>query len=136
MKIVYLKTNHIGNIFNQLQQDLGGKLKIRPNEYNLVLDNDIANGKIRGVSFDHHIAFLEFDLTFKEDALLINNVPVTNPIHFMYCAKGEIMHSFGIIGEKRPLNQFQTGIFSSDPSQDTTLFFGKDQPVKLFHFRN
>ena len=131
MKIVYLKTNNIANIFNQLQQDLGGKLKIRPQEYNLELHNNLVSGVISGVSFKNNISFLEYDIVFKEDMLLINNMPITNPIHFMYCAKGEIGHSFGIKGEKRLLNQFQTGIFSSDPSKDTTLFFRKNEVVKL-----
>jgi AraC-like DNA-binding protein len=74
---------------------------------------------------------MEYDIVFKEDMLLINNMPVTNPIHFMYCAKGKIGHSFGIQGERRQLNQFQTGIFSCDPSKDTTLFFKKNEAVKL-----
>tara|TARA_R110002050_G_scaffold45001_1_gene106919 strand:- start:62022 stop:63053 length:1032 start_codon:yes stop_codon:yes gene_type:complete len=131
MKIVYLKTNNIANIFNQLQQDLGGTLKIRPQEYNLELDNNLVSGVISGVSFKNNISFMEYDIVFKEDMLLINNMPITNPIHFMYCAKGKISHSFGIKGEKRLLNQFQTGIFSSDPSKATTLFFRKNEVVKL-----
>lgn len=131
MKIVYLKTNNIANIFNQLQQDLGGKLKIRPQEYSLELHNNLVSGVISGVSFKNNISFIEYDIVFKEDMLLINNMPITNPIHFMYCAKGKISHSFGIKGEKRLLNQFQTGIFSCDPSQDTTLFFRKNEAVKL-----
>jgi AraC-like DNA-binding protein len=131
MKIVYLKTNTIANIFNQLQQDLGGKLKIRPKEFHLDLDNDLVSGIISGVSFKNNISFMEYDIVFKEDMLLINNMPITNPIHFMYCAKGKISHSFGIKGEKRLLNQFQTGIFSCDPSKDTTLFFRKNEAVKL-----
>lgn len=131
MKIVYLKTNNIANIFNQLQQDLGGKLKIRPQEYSLELHNNLVSGVISGVSFKNNVSFMEYNIIFKEDMLLINNMPITNPIHFMYCAKGKINHSFGIKGEKRILNQFQTGIFSCDPSQDTTLFFRKDEVVKL-----
>lgn len=133
MKIVYLKSNNIDNIFNQLQQDLGGSLESSPQEYKLQLDNKYVYGEIRGVSFKNNISFMEFDLTFTEDTVIINNMPVSNPVHFMYCAQGNVAHSFGIKGEKRQLNQFQTGIFSCDPSQDTTLFFEANVNVKLFN---
>ena len=131
MKIVYLKSNNIDNIFNQLQQDLGGSLVTRPQEYNLQLDNNFVRGEIKGISFNNNISFMEFDLIFSEDTLIINNMPVSNPIHFMYCAQGKVSHSFGIKGDKRHLNQYQTGIFSCDPSKDTTLFFEADVNVKL-----
>ncbi|MCM4173393.1 AraC family transcriptional regulator [Arenibacter sp. TNZ] len=131
MKIVYLKSNNIDNIFNQLQQDLGGNLVTRPQEYNLILDNKFVRGEIRGISFKNNLSFMEFDLVFNEDTVIINNMPVSNPIHFMYCAKGKVTHSFGIKGEKRLLNQFQTGIFSCDPSKDTTLFFEANVNVKI-----
>ena len=131
MKIVYLKSNNIDNIFNQLQQDLGGSLVARPQEYNLQLDNNFVRGEIRGISFKNNISFMEFDLIFSEDTIIINNMPVSNPIHFMYCAQGKVSHSFGIKGEKRILNQFQTGIFSCDPNKDTTLFFEENVNIKL-----
>ena len=131
MKIVYLKSNNIESIFNQLQQDMGGNLTIRPQEYTLRLDNELVRGIITGVSFKNNISFMEYDLCFSNNTVIINNMPVSNPIHFMYCAEGKIAHSFGIKGQKRPLNQFQTGIFSCDPSMDTTLFFEKNVNVKL-----
>ncbi len=131
MKIVYLKSNNIDNIFSQLKQDLGGNLVTSSQEYNLQLDNNYVRGEIRGISFKNNIAFMEFDVIFSEDTLIINNMPVSNPIHFMYCAQGKVSHSFGIKGEKRLLNQFQTGIFSCDPSKDTTLFFEGNVNIKF-----
>ncbi|MCM4166989.1 AraC family transcriptional regulator [Arenibacter sp. H213] len=131
MKTINIDSNNITNIFNEMQQDLGGSLKSRPQEYHLILDNDLASGTITGVCFKSHICFMQYDITFKEDTLVINNMPSTNPIHFMYCAKGKIAHSFGNEEKQRVLNQFQTGIFSSDPSKETTLFFKKDEHVKI-----
>ncbi|MFS4446480.1 helix-turn-helix domain-containing protein [Maribacter sp. 2307UL18-2] len=131
MKIIELKTNNVAQTFTQLKEDLGGRLNASQKEYGLVLDNDLVHGEIIGVAINRNISFVEYDVTFKEDTLLIRNTPVTNPIHFLYCAKGQMNHSFGVNGTKRSLNQFQTGIFASDPSKDTVLFFRKDQAVKL-----
>lgn len=135
MKMIYLRSNNIKDIFGQLQQDLGGKLNTYPQEYNfeyrLEVDNDLVSGEITGVCFKSHICFMQYDVVFKEDTILINNSPESNPIHFMYCAKGTINHGFGIEGQKRVLNQFQTGIFSCYPNNDTVLLFEKDIEVRL-----
>lgn len=135
MKMIYIRSNNIKDIFGQLQQDLGGELNTYSQEYNLeyrlAVDNDLLSGEITGVCFKNHICFMQYDVVFKEDTILINNIPVSNPIHFMYCAKGTINHSFGIAGQKKALNQFQTGIFSSFPNNDTVLFFERDVEVRL-----
>ena len=135
MQTIHIESNNIKEIFDQLQQDLGGKLNPFQHEYNseyrLEVDNDLVSGEITGVCFKNHICFLQYDVVFKENTVLINNMGISNPIHFMYCAKGTIDHSFGVQGRKTGLNQFQTGIFSSIPNTDTALFFGKDEEVRL-----
>ena len=135
MKIINIKSNNIKSIFDQLQQDLGGRLTPSlyeySSEYRLELDNDLVRGEITGICFKTHICFIQYDIAFKEDTVLINNMATANPIHFMYCAKGNVNHSFGMQGHKTGLNQFQTGIFSSSPNTDTVLFFGKDEEVRL-----
>lgn len=131
MNIIALKTSKVDQAINQLKDDLGGNLTTLNKEYRLELDNDTVVGEITGVAVNRNISFMEYDITFKEDTLIIRNTPVTNPIYFLYCAEGQMSHSFGINGTKRSLNQFQTGIFSSDPSRDTVLFFRKDQAVRL-----
>lgn len=135
MKTIYIRANNIKNIFDQLQQDLGGQIHILSQEccleYRLEVDNELANGQIMGICFKNHICFMQYDIVFKEDTVLMNNMPITNPIYFMYCSKGGITHSFGQRGQKTVLNQFQTGIFSNFPNMDSTLFFAKDEEVRL-----
>lgn len=130
MNTMYLRTHSIERIFEQLQQHLGGALSRFPDEYQLVLDNDRVRGVINGVYLQNNLTFLEYDVTFTEDTLLVSHTPTTNPIYFLYCAKGRLRHSFGFEGKKRTLNQFQTGIFSCDPSRDSALLFKKNEAVK------
>lgn len=131
MNITTLKTSTLEQTFQQLKQDLGGTLEVLPKECRLELDTDFVRGEIRGTSINNNITFFQYDVTVSQDLLLVKNTPVTNPICFLYCAEGQLTHSFGANGKKRSLNQFQTGIFASDPSRDTTLFFRKDQTIKL-----
>lgn len=132
MTTIELKTNNLEQTFKQLKKDFGGVFNKLEKEYSLKLDNEMVQGEISGISVTNNISFIEYDVNFKEDTFIVRNTPVTNPIYFLYCAKGQMSHSFGLNGTSRSLNQFQTGIFASDPSKDTCLFFRKDQAVKLF----
>jgi len=60
MKVIDLKTNNIEQTFNQLKEDLGGRLETTHKAYALELDNDIAKGEIKGVSVNDNISFLEY----------------------------------------------------------------------------
>ncbi|MFD0798363.1 helix-turn-helix domain-containing protein [Maribacter chungangensis] len=131
MNIIELKTNRVEESFNQLKIALGGVLISSDKEFRLELHNEQVSGEITGIAVNKNIAFMEYDVTFNADTLIVRNTPVTNPIYFLYCAEGQMSHSFGVSGSKRSLNQFQTGIFASDPSRDTVLFFRKDQAVRL-----
>lgn len=131
MKIIELNTNTIEDIFKQLQTDLGGTLESLPKEYSLVLDNELAQGEITGIVVNDTISFLEYDVIFNHDTVILNHTPVTNPIYFLYCAEGKMNHSFGLKGIQRTLKQFQTGIFACDPSRDTAMFFEKEQRTRL-----
>ena len=76
MRTVYINTSNVEDIFNQLEQNLGGTLKVRPQEYNLVLDNDVVSGVITGVCFKSRICFMEYDVTFKENTLITSHAPI------------------------------------------------------------
>jgi len=130
MNNIYLKTHNLERIFSQLQEHLGGTLEAQPDEYKLKLDSGAVRGEINGINLRNNFTFLEYDVTFSEDTFLVSHTPVTNPIYFLYCSKGRLKHSFGTEGKKRTLHQFQTGIFSCDPSRDSALFFRKDEPVR------
>ncbi|WP_077403091.1 helix-turn-helix domain-containing protein [Cellulophaga omnivescoria] len=129
MKVINLKTNNIEQDFNQFKADLGGSLEYTHKEYSLELDNNFATGDIKGVSVNKNISFIEYNLKFAQDTIIVRNTPVTNPIYFLYCAEGQMSHSFGLNGKQRSLNQFQTGIFASDPSKDACFYFRKGQAV-------
>lgn len=131
MKTIHISTNNISQNFNDLQKELGGKLNKKQQEYTLVLNNDLVSGTITGIEFDNDITFLKYDVTFNEDVILKSSTSTTNPINFMYCSNGQLAFGFNEEGSKKSLNQFQTGVFSSDPNRDTVLFFRKDQPVKF-----
>lgn len=131
MKLIDLKTNNLADTFNQFQKDLGGRLDAKDKAFVLKLDSDSAKGEIKGVSVNDNISFLEYNITFECDTVIIRNTPKTNPIYFLYCAEGQMSHGFGLHNKQRSLNQFQTGIFASDPHKTSCFFFRKGQTVKF-----
>ncbi|MFS4417329.1 helix-turn-helix domain-containing protein [Maribacter sp. 2307ULW6-5] len=131
MQTLKLTQANTETIFKELQSHLGGRRNSDQKEHILNVDNDKAFGEVTGVEVNKHILLMEYDLTFLEDTQVECSLGNTNPIHFLYCAEGQISHSFTTAGKKRSLNQFQTGIFASDPKKETTLFFRKGQKVQL-----
>ena len=135
MKTIHLITNNISQIFNELQKELGGKLNKSHQEFNLQLNNDLVLGTISGITFKNDISFMKYDVTFKEDTILKSHTSTANPINFMYCSSGNLGYGFSDSGIKKSLNQFQTGIFSSDPNRDSVMFFRKNQAVKFSNIK-
>lgn len=130
MNTIYLRTQSIDRIFEQLQEHMGGDLSRLPDEYHLKFNSNQVRGEINGITLKNNFTFLEYDVTFSQDTLLVSHTPATNPIYFVYCDKGRLQHSFGREGKKRTLNQFQTGIFSCDPNRDSALLFRKGEAVR------
>lgn len=135
MRTLHINTNTIPQLFNNLQTALGGKLHKTHQELNLELENEMVVGNISGITFKNDISFIQYDVTFKEDTIIKLHSNVTNPINFMYCSKGNLAYGFSDSTSKKHLNQFQTGIFSSNPTQDRILFFRKDQHVKFSNIK-
>lgn len=115
----------------QLQAEFDGELLDDAEEYILYLDNKLAKGEIRGFHLDTNFSYLEYNVTFSEDIQIVSLTPVTNPIYFLYCSKGGLTHSFGINGKRRLLSQFQTGIFSSEPSKNSVFLFQKNNEIQV-----
>ena len=131
MRTLSIKTAHINSIFEQFQQDMGGELQVESKEHILEIDNPLGQGLIRGVDFKGGISYLEFDMEFSEDLTLIAHSPKNPPICFAYCSHGQMVHSFGLEGEKNTLENFQTGILTSKKLQDNVLYFEKDVRLKM-----
>lgn len=131
MQTLQLTKRELRPMFNELQEQLGGMVSCHQKEYVLSVDNDRAFGEVLGVIVNRNIHFLQYNLTFAEDTQIVQHAPNADPIYFLYCAEGQMSHSFSVNGKKRSLNQFQTGIFASDPTKDTALFFRKDTKVHL-----
>ncbi len=131
MHTLLLTKRELKTIFSELEQQLGGTVTYNHKEYVLHVDNEKAYGEVIGVIVNKNIHFLQYALTFAEDTHIVHKTPHVDPIYFLYCAEGQMSHSFSENGKKRSLNQFQTGIFASDPTRDTALFFRKDTKVNL-----
>ena len=126
MKTLSLKTEKIKGMFDQLHQNLGGTLNVDSKEHILNINNEIGTGSIKGITFKGGISYLEFDMEFSENFSLIINNPENAPICFAYCSEGNLSHSFGTDGEKRKLENFQTGILTSRSLEKNILYFEKD----------
>lgn len=131
MKIVTINTEKIKDIFEQLKLSLGGKVTFDLDEYALEVNNSLAKGSIIGSSFNDNISYVQFDMTFMVDVRMdIVNI-MSSPVYFAYCSKGNLTHSFGVLGDERKFKTFQTAIITSKKNQDNILLFEKDKKGKF-----
>ncbi len=131
MKNIIITSNNLSVIFEQMQEQLGGKLEIKTKEFKLEIDNEVAKGSISGISVENAISYMEYNITFKENISLVKRFRNTDSIHFGYCSKGKVIQSFGDTKKENRLAQFQTGIFSTSPTQEAFFNFIKNEEVKV-----
>ncbi|MGB3150399.1 MAG: AraC family transcriptional regulator [Maribacter sp.] len=111
----------------QIQAVIGGQLMERWGEYTLTVNNHLATGTIRFITFDWGVSLLEYDIRFHDEVTLIMNTSEYNPIHFTYCLEGQCSHRFGYQPEKdiKTLEQFQSVIISSKEDSFNYGYFPK-----------
>ncbi|WP_318312629.1 helix-turn-helix domain-containing protein [Flagellimonas crocea] len=131
MKTISLRTANINEVFNQFQEAIGGELSMDAKEHILKVNGTLGNGLIKGTSFKGGISYMEFDVEFAENLVLVANSPKYNPICFAYCSQGQVSHSFGLDGQQQLLENFQTGILTSKNNQDNVLYFEKNVHLKM-----
>lgn len=131
MKTISITSSNLSTIFEQIQLQLGGELEIKSKEYCLEINNDIAKGFVSGISAEHAISYIEYDIVFKEDVILTYKHDNSGSIHFGYCSKGTLVQSYGEYGQQNKLTQYQTGIFSNSVKQRTYLSFMKNEEVRV-----
>ncbi len=126
MKSIQLTSNPVSEMLQHLHAHIGGQITRDANEHILEINNEIGNGTIRGISFKDNITYLEFNMVFTEDICISVEPSGQSPIYFAFCSKGKLAHSFGSDGEKRTLENFQTGILTNKSFEGHTLYFEKD----------
>lgn len=115
MKTIKITAKSTEGTVRQIQEVIGGRITERWGEYTLTVNNALATGNIRFITFDWGVSLLEYDIKFHDDITLIMDASQYNPIHFSYCLEGHCKHRFGNQTEKdiTTLEQFQSVIISS-----------------------
>lgn len=131
MKKLYLNTNEMDTIFNDLKDSLNGTLTLENNQYKLKLNSKKVKGTISGMTFDKQTAYIGFDGYFNEDVVLSMESSADSPILFAYCSVGNLNHSFGINGDKKSIKPNQTGILRNTSNINSILFFKGYERVKF-----
>lgn len=107
---IILSAQSTEEILVQIQESLGGEINERWGEHTLAIDNDLAKGCIRCITFDWGVSLIEFDVQFDKDVLLVSTNKKYNPLHFCYCSKGCFMHRFEEQSDYFPINQYHSSI--------------------------
>ncbi|WP_041301393.1 AraC family transcriptional regulator [Lacinutrix sp. 5H-3-7-4] len=131
MKHINITAESTAETVKQIQLIIGGVIVERWGEYTLQVDNDIAKGDIRFITFDWGGSLLEYNITFFEEVELKMDTSKYNPIHFTYCLNGYCEHKFDSQKQRKRLEQFQSVIISSKNGGFNYGYFPKDIKLEI-----
>ena len=94
MKEINVSAKNTKDSILKIQQQLGGVISENFGLFTLDIDNDIAKGCIRFITFDWGVNLIEHNIIYYEDILLVSNTSKFNPLNFLYCSQGYLKHRF------------------------------------------
>ena len=110
----------------QMHSYFGGHITERWGEFTLTIDNDIAKGCIKCITFDWGVSLMEFDAVFFDDVLLSYDNKNSNPIHFSYCSEGSYKHRFANEDAFHTTEQYHSSIIVSKKNLNLYSLFPKN----------
>jgi AraC-like DNA-binding protein len=129
--LITISPENIREVTNQLQLSIGGEITEKWGVTTLAIDNTIAKGKIRTLSFDWGVNLMIYQIKFFEAIVLKIEAKEYNPIHFIYNLKGEFSHRFGIQNQEKLIEQYQNIIFTNKTDGLNFLHFRKDVELDI-----
>ncbi len=126
-----IATNSVQGFGREIQSVLGGKFEEKWGEQVLILDNDFAKGQIKFLDFDWGVNLIEFNIVFKQDILLTAKTSGYNPIHFIFCSKGNYSQGFDSPENLEAIEPFQSVIIANKKGGDNLMFFPKNVHQEL-----
>ena len=113
----------------QMHSYFGGHITERWGEFTLIIDNDIAKGCIKCITFDWGVSLMEFDAVFFDDVLLSYDNENSNPIHFSYCSEGSYKHRFANEDTFHTTEQYHSSIIVSKKNLKLYSLFPKNTHI-------
>lgn len=126
MRTIHVKGHSIERILTQLKDCLGGTIIKKTTESILNIDNDIADGEVKGFPIGSGISYLELNIRCKEGFVLnLQNID-SDTFHFIYASNGVLSHFFDSEKDKSVLNTFQTTIIKSASGTASSFCFSSN----------
>lgn len=123
MKKINITAKSTKDSIKKIQAHIGGDITERFGLYTLNVDNDIAKGCIRFITFDWGIDLIEHNIIYYEDILLVSNTSKFNPLNFIYCSDGYLSHRFEYEKEFKKINEYHSCIFTTKRDIDYQMLF-------------
>ncbi|TPV34902.1 helix-turn-helix transcriptional regulator [Paucihalobacter ruber] len=131
MKEINLTDSNILENVKQMQRHIGGSISQKWGEYVLEVDNRLAKGCIKYITFDWGVSLVDFNIIFFEDMVLTTGPLNYNPIHFIYSTKGFFEHKFSDEENYKKIEQFHSVITAGSSKCVHQFSFQKDVHIQL-----
>lgn len=99
-------------------------------EHLVILPPHIGEGTISGADFKDGLGILFFDCTFHKDTEFVFEGDAVKPAKFIFCRKGEFIHSFEELDRQELIEKYQNIIFSGVYGKSYKLIYKAGVAVK------
>lgn len=123
MREINITAKNTKDSIKKIQAQIGGEISERFGLYTLDVDNEIAKGCIRFISFDWGINLIEHNIIYYEDLLLVSNTSKFNPLYFIYCSDGYLSHRFEYEKEFQKIDEFHSSILTTKQDVNHQMLF-------------
>lgn len=131
MKEIFISAEGVEETLRGIQKAIGGTIEEEWGECTLTVNNGIAEGKIRYITFSRGIVLLDYDILFRDNITLITDASTYNPIHFVYCLKGHCGHRFSLQSGIKILEQFHSVIITGREGGHHYHYFPKRTKLNI-----
>lgn len=131
MKEIKLSARNAEDTVRQIQSHIGGTISEKFGEFTLEVDNDIARGCVKIIRFEWGVSLTEYNIILFEDLMFCSDTSKYNPIHFIYCSKGNMLHRFDYEDEFNVIMEYHSAILTSKKSVSHNTIFPKGKHLEI-----
>ncbi len=135
MKSIQLSDRSIEEVFQQIEQQIDGKLIKNNGDYNFQTRCTGIQGDFSGSCYNNSVSFIKCNLSLKEQiSVCLKPSEHTNFLYFIYCNKGKLTHEINDRGLYRPIYENQTVVINPG-SSGIRIHFLKDYIQQLIFIK-
>lgn len=118
---IEVKSTSFKNIIKLFADTFNTEFEEICDEYRLKIPEKFGSGTVRGINFHHGIGLFMFNAVLKQDLTLKYKIEASQPVRFIFCMNGELVHIFENQSLQYILSQFEGSITAGSKDYEQVI---------------